>query len=90
MIRDKYKKNFSKILLLFITGIIVGSLSIFPMVFIQKVIDYLTLGVQSEFVKYIILYSLVYILVNMFKIALVNFGSKFELNLNRDIKDEIV
>ena len=42
MIRDKYKKNFSKILLLFITGIIVGSLSIFPMVFIQKVIDYLT------------------------------------------------
>ena len=79
MIRDKYKKNFPKILLLFLTGIIVGSLSIFPMVFIQKVIDYLTLGVQSEFIKYIILYSLVYIFVNMFKIALVNFGSKFEL-----------
>lgn len=90
MIIDKYKKNFPKILLLFITGIIVGSLSIFPMVFIQKVIDYLTSGNQSEFIKYIILYSLVYILVNMFKIALVNFGSKFELNLNRDIKDEIV
>ena len=90
MIREKYKKNFSKILLLFITGIIVGSLSIFPMVFIQKVIDYLTIGNQSEFIKYIILYSLVYILVNMFKIALVNFGSKFELNLNREIRDEIV
>lgn len=90
MIRDKYKKNFSKILLLFITGIIVGSLSIFPMVFIQKVIDYLTLGMQSEFIKYIILYSLVYIFVNIFKITLVNFGSKFELNLNREIKDDIV
>ena len=90
MIREKYKKNFSKILLLFITGIIVGSLSIFPMVFIQKVIDYLTIGNQSEFIKYIILYSLVYILVNIFKIALVNFGSKFELNLNREIRDEIV
>ncbi|WP_294795624.1 ABC transporter transmembrane domain-containing protein [uncultured Fenollaria sp.] len=90
MIRDKYKKNFPKILLLFLTGIIVGSLSIFPMVFIQKVIDYLTLGIQSEFIKYIILYSLVYIFVNMFKIALVNFGSKFELNLNREIKDDIV
>lgn len=90
MIRDKYRKNFSKILLLFITGIVVGTLSIFPMVFIQKVIDYLTLGMQSEFIKYIVLYSLVYILVNIFKIALVNFGSKFELNLNRDIKDEIV
>ena len=90
MIRDKYKKNFPKILLLFLTGIIVGSLSIFPMVFIQKVIDYLTLGVQSEFIKYIILYSLVYIFVNMFKIALINFGSKFELNLNREIKDDIV
>ena len=90
MIREKYKKNFSKILLLFLTGIIVGSLSIFPMVFIQKVIDYLTIGNQGEFIKYIILYSLVYILVNMFKIALVNFGSKFELNLNRDIREEIV
>lgn len=90
MIREKYKKNFSKILLLFLTGIIVGSLSIFPMVFIQKVIDYLTLGNKSEFIKYILLYSLVYILVNMFKIALVNFGSKFELNLNRDIREEIV
>ena len=33
MIRDKYKENFSKILLLFLTGIIVGSLSIIPMVF---------------------------------------------------------
>lgn len=90
MIREKYKKNFLKILLLFLTGIIVGSLSIFPMVFIQKVIDYLTLGNKSEFIKYILLYSLVYILVNMFKIALVNFGSKFELNLNRDIREEIV
>ncbi|WP_296255639.1 ABC transporter ATP-binding protein [uncultured Ezakiella sp.] len=90
MIRERYKKNFSKIFLLFITGIIVGSLSIFPMVFIQKVIDYLTIGNQGEFIKYIILYSLVYILVNIFKIALVNFGSKFELNLNREIRDEIV
>ncbi len=90
MIREKYKKNFSKILLLFTTGIIVGSLSIFPMIFIQKVIDYLTIGNQGEFIKYIILYSLVYILVNIFKIALVNFGSKFELNLYREIRDEIV
>ena len=90
MIRDKYKENFPKILLLFLTGIIVGSLSIFPMVFIQKVIDYLTLGNRIEFIKYIIFYSLVYILVNIFRIALVNFGSKFELNLNRDIRNEIV
>lgn len=90
MIRDKYKENFSKILLLFLTGIIVGSLSIIPMVFIQKVIDYLTLGNRIEFIKYIIFYSLVYILVNIFRIALVNFGSKFELNLNRDIRNEIV
>ena len=90
MIRDKYKENFSKILLLFLTGIIVGSLSIIPMLFIQKVIDYLTLGNRIEFIKYIIFYSLVYILVNIFRIALVNFGSKFELNLNRDIRNEIV
>ncbi|MEJ8751892.1 ABC transporter ATP-binding protein [Lagierella sp. ICN-221743] len=90
MIRDKYKNNFSKILLLFLAGIIVGSLSIFPMIFIQKVIDYLTMGNTSEFIKNIIFYSLVYIFVNMFRIILVNFGSKFELNLNRDIRDEIV
>lgn len=60
------------------------------MVFIQKVVDYLTIGNKSEFIKYIILYSIVYILVNLFKISLVNFGSKFELNLNRSIRDEIV
>ena len=90
MIRDKYKKNFSKILLLFLTGIVVGSLSILPMIFIQKVIDYLTMGNTSDFIKNIIFYSLVYIFVNMFRIILVNFGSKFELNLNRDIRNEIV
>ena len=90
MIRDKYKNNFSKILLLFLTGIVVGSLSILPMIFIQKVIDYLTMGNTSEFIKNIIFYSLVYIFVNMFRIILVNFGSKFELNLNRDIRNEIV
>lgn len=90
MIRDKYKNNFSKILLLFLTGIVVGSLSILPMIFIQKVIDYLTMGNTSEFIKNIIFYSLVYIFVNMFRIFLVNFGSKFELNLNRDIRNEII
>lgn len=90
MIRDKYKKNIHKIILLFLTGIIVGSFSIFPMVFIQKVIDNLTKGYQSEFIKNIILYSVIYICINIFKIFLVNFGSKFELNLNRDIRDEIV
>lgn len=90
MIRDKYKKNSSKILLLFLAGIIVGSFSIIPMVFIQKVIDYLTIGNQSEFIKNIILYSVVYILVNVFKIALTNFGLKFELDLNRSIRDDIV
>ena len=90
MIKDKYKKNFSKILLLFLTGIVVGSLSILPMIFIQKVIDYLTMSNTSDFIKNIIFYSLVYIFVNMFRIILVNFGSKFELNLNRDIRNEIV
>ena len=90
MIKSKYKKNIHKIIILFISGIIVGSFSIFPMVLIQKVIDSLTTGYTVEFFKYIILYSLIYILVDLFKIILINFGSKFELNLNRDIKDEII
>ena len=90
MIKSKYKKNIHKIIILFISGIIVGSFSIFPMVLIQKVIDSLTTGYTVEFFKYIILYSLIYILIDLFKIILINFGSKFELNLNRDIKDEII
>ena len=56
MIKSKYKKNIHKIIILFISGIIVGSFSIFPMVLIQKVIDSLTTGYTVEFFKYIILY----------------------------------
>lgn len=61
MIKSKYKKNIHKIIILFISGIIVGSFSIFPMVLIQKVIDSLTTGYTVKFFKYIILYSLIYI-----------------------------
>lgn len=89
MIRDKYKKNFSKILLLFFAGIIIGCLSIFPMVFIQRLIDYLTVGNKIGFIKNIILYSLVYIFSNMVKIGFVNYGSKLELDLNTNIREEI-
>lgn len=89
MIRDKYKKNFSKILLLFLAGIIIGCLSIFPMVFIQKLIDYLTIGNKIGFIKNIILYSLVYIFANMVKIGTVNYGSKLEIDLNTNIREDI-
>lgn len=90
MIKEKYKKNFLKILLLFLTGIIIGTLSIIPMILIQRVIDFLSIGNKNEFIKNILLYTIVYILVNVIKIIIKNFGSKFELNLNKDIRNEIV
>ncbi len=90
MIKEKYKKNFLKILLLFLAGIMIGTLSIFPMILIQRVIDFLSIGNKNEFIKNILLYTIVYILVNVTKISITNFGSKFEINLNKDIRNEIV
>lgn len=90
MIKQKYLDNIYKIFLLFVSGVVVGSFSIFPMILIQKVIDSLKTSDTIYFIKYIILYTLIYIFVDTLKIILTNLGSKFELSLNKKIKAYIV
>lgn len=90
MIRRKYLDNFYKLILLFISGVVVGTFSIAPMILIQKVIDYLKSNNPILFVRYIILYTLIYILVDALKVLSINLGSKFELSLNKGIKEDIV
>ncbi len=90
MIKEKYIKNIYKIILVFISGIIIGSFSILPMILIQKVIDSLYIRESELFIKYILLYAFIYIVVDSLKILIINIATKFELNLNKKIKEDIV
>ncbi len=89
MIREKYLKNIHKIILVFIAGIMIGSFSIVPMILIQKVIDSLSIGESRLFIKNILLYAFIYILVDGLKILIMNIATKFELKLNKKIKEDI-
>ncbi len=90
MIKNLYKNNKRKSILLFFSGFIVGLLSVIPMVLVQKVIDSLYLEEKYLFIKFVVFYVLIYITADLLHIFVFNWGSKFELRLNRDIKDKVV
>lgn len=90
MIKQKILKSRFRLILLFLTGILIGGLSVFPMVFIQRAIDFLDLGQYEKFAKNILIYTAVYIFVNIFRIAAVNLFARFEIRLNKENKEEIV
>ncbi len=90
MIKNEYGKHKYKIALLFVSGLITGILSVLPMKYLQKTIDFLSVKKDYEFVKYIILYVAMYLCAGLVKIFFVNFGSRFEIKLNKIIRENIV
>ena len=74
-----------------VLGVIVGFLSMYPMLIMQKAIDYLMITKNINlFIKYAIIYILMYFFAYLFKVIVYNRGEILELELMENIRIDLL